>query len=143
MIGRRETARKPFIKILAQLWSSRKAPESFSAADLKLGANVSASSNDGEGVRVFLQDIPRVLDQHRTATMEGGEFFGEIAALSPHAAHRHGLLRRGRYRTPGNPLAGVARSLRYDSRLKEHVDQNLIASAHSLRTCALFRSFST
>src|SRR5690242_15776436 len=28
MIGRRETSRKPFLKILAQLWSSRKPPES-------------------------------------------------------------------------------------------------------------------
>src|SRR5215475_4451598 len=37
MIGRRETSRKPFLKILAQLWSSRKAPESFSAANLKIG----------------------------------------------------------------------------------------------------------
>src|SRR5437868_4151312 len=51
MIGRRETSRKPFFKILAQLWSYQKPPESFSAADLKLGANVSAASNDGDAVR--------------------------------------------------------------------------------------------
>jgi hypothetical protein len=38
-------------------------------------------------VRVFLQDLPRVLDEHRTEQMTAGDFFGEIAALSRMAAH--------------------------------------------------------
>src|SRR6476661_7639990 len=29
MIGRRETARKPFFRLLAQLWAGRRPPESF------------------------------------------------------------------------------------------------------------------
>ena len=39
-------------------------------------------------VRVFLQDLPRVLNEHRTEQMMAGDLFGEIGALSrmPRAA---------------------------------------------------------
>src|SRR5438105_3760235 len=122
MIGRRETTRKPFLRILAQLWSGRKPPESFSAADLKLGSNVSASTDTGEAVRVFLQDIPRVLDQHRTATMESGEFFGEIAALSRMPRTATVFADEDDTELLEIRWQGLRDLLRYDSRLKEHVD---------------------
>ncbi len=144
MIGRRETARKPFLKILAQLWSFRKPPESFSAADLKLGADVTANSDDGEGVRVFLQDIPRVLDQHRTATMEAGEFFGEIAALSRMPRTATVFSDEDDTELLEIRWQGLRDLLRYDSRLKEHVDQiyRERALASHLRAIPLFQHLS-
>ncbi|HEX7654824.1 MAG TPA: 4Fe-4S dicluster domain-containing protein, partial [Verrucomicrobiae bacterium] len=49
----------------------------------QLGQNQELGARqDQDEVRVFLQDVPRVLDQHRTEQMAAGEFFGEIAALS-------------------------------------------------------------
>ena len=122
MIGRRETARKPFFRLMAQLWAGRKPPESFSAADLKLGESVSAKSGE-EGVRVFLQDIPRVLDQHRTATMEPGEFFGEIAALSRMPRTATVFSDEDDTELLEIRWQGLRDLLRYDSRLKEHVDK--------------------
>jgi Fe-S-cluster-containing dehydrogenase component/CRP-like cAMP-binding protein len=43
---------------------------------------LAARQTGDEEVRVFLQDVPRVLNEHRTDVMRAGEFFGEIAALS-------------------------------------------------------------
>jgi Fe-S-cluster-containing dehydrogenase component/CRP-like cAMP-binding protein len=43
---------------------------------------VGARQNENQEVRLFLQDVPRVLDEHRTDAMEEGDFFGEIGALS-------------------------------------------------------------
>jgi Fe-S-cluster-containing dehydrogenase component/CRP-like cAMP-binding protein len=43
------------------------------------GLGARQTKND---VRVFLQDLPRVLDEHRTEQMTAGDLFGEIAALS-------------------------------------------------------------
>jgi len=58
-------------------WSHRRPPESFSRAQLRQHAGVGARQNENEEVHVFLQDLPRVLDQHRTEEMTAGDFFGE------------------------------------------------------------------
>src|SRR4051812_5428475 len=81
VLGRRVTARKSIFKIIAQLWNSAKEPESLSPSQLKQDSRV-AARRQGDDVKIFLQDVPRVLDEHRTATLAPGDFFGEIAALS-------------------------------------------------------------
>ena len=123
LVGRREQGRKPFWKLLAQVWSSRKPPESYNASDLKMDERVRASTESGDEVRVFLQDVPRVLDQHQTAVMAPGEFFGEIAALSR-------MPRTATIFADDEPTEmleirwqGLRDLLRYDARLKEHIDQ--------------------
>ncbi|MBI3886476.1 MAG: 4Fe-4S dicluster domain-containing protein, partial [Opitutae bacterium] len=40
------------------------------------------SKGGKEAVHIVLQDIPGVLDKHKTVALESGAFFGEIAALS-------------------------------------------------------------
>jgi Fe-S-cluster-containing dehydrogenase component/CRP-like cAMP-binding protein len=82
LLGRREPEKKGLFRTLAQLWSGRRPPESFARAQLRQDSGVAARQSENEEVRVFLQDVPRVLDQHRTAEMHAGDFFGEIAALS-------------------------------------------------------------
>src|SRR5882724_7569061 len=81
VLGRRVSKRKSLFRVMAQLWSNSKEPESISPAQLKQDSRVSAR-RAGDAVKIFLQDVPRILDEHRTATLEAGEFFGEIAALS-------------------------------------------------------------
>ena len=80
-LGRQAQGQKGLWRTLAQLWNGRRPPESFSPAQLQSDAGVGARQNEKD-VRVFLQDLPRVLNQHRTERMTGGDFFGEIAALS-------------------------------------------------------------
>ncbi len=123
LVGRHERKRKPFLKILAQLWSSRRAPESFSRAELAMDARARATAETGDEVRVFLQDIPRILDKHRTAVMEPGEFFGEIAALS--RMPRTATIFADEDGTEMLEIRwqGLRDLLRYDAQLREHIDK--------------------
>lgn len=82
LLGRKEPEKKGVFKTLAQLWSAGRPPESFARAQLRGVKGLAARQTGNEDVRVFLQDVPRVLDEHRTDLMRSGEFFGEIAALS-------------------------------------------------------------
>ena len=123
LVGRREQGRKPLWRLLAQIWSSRKPPESYNASDLKMDERVRASTETGDEVRVFLQDIPRVLDEHQTAVMAPGEFFGEIAALS--RMPRTATIFANEEPTEMLEIRwqGLRDLLRYDARLKEHIDK--------------------
>jgi Fe-S-cluster-containing dehydrogenase component/CRP-like cAMP-binding protein len=82
LLGRQAPVKKGVFRTLAQLWSGFRPPESFRRSQLRQETGVGARANENEEVRVFLQDLPRVLDQHRTEEMTAGDFFGEIAALS-------------------------------------------------------------
>lgn len=79
-LGRREPRRKSFVEVLAQVWNTRKEIE---VRDLTTSTTSSAGGSRGAGVRtrIFLQDVPAVLNEHKTVRLETGEFFGEIAAL--------------------------------------------------------------
>ena len=86
-LGRREPPKKNFLQALAQLWRGRAYPEVRSYPREKAASGVGARSISArheeaeETVRIFLQDVPRILDKNRTARLEGGELFGEIAAI--------------------------------------------------------------
>jgi Fe-S-cluster-containing dehydrogenase component/CRP-like cAMP-binding protein len=81
LLGRQAPGKKGIFRTLAQLWNGSRAPEIFSRAQLRQAAGLGARQTKNE-VRVFLQDLPRVLDEHRTEQMTAGDLFGEIAALS-------------------------------------------------------------
>jgi len=82
LLGRKEPEKKGVFKTLAQFWSVGRPPESFPRAQLGGVKGLAARQTANHDVRVFLQDVPRVLNEHRTDLMQTGEFFGEIAALS-------------------------------------------------------------
>ncbi len=81
LLGRQATNKKGIFRTLAQLWNGSRPPEFFPLDRLVPDADIGARQDEKE-VRVFLQDLPRVLDRYRTEQMTGGDFFGEIAALS-------------------------------------------------------------
>ena len=81
LLGRQAPGKKGIFRTLAQLWNGRRAPEIFSRSKLRQAAGLGARQTQND-VRVFLQDLPRVLNEHRTEQMTAGDFFGEIAALS-------------------------------------------------------------
>jgi Fe-S-cluster-containing dehydrogenase component/CRP-like cAMP-binding protein len=87
MLGRRTPQKKSFLGSLAQLWNRPAYPEvrDYSGRQAPSGSaspSVQARQTAGKNVRLFLQDVPRVLDENRTARLEAGELFGEIASLS-------------------------------------------------------------
>ncbi len=87
LLGRQAPGKKGLFRTLAQFWNRRRPPETFSHKQLRQAAGLGARQTKNE-VRVFLQDVPRVLAEHRTDLMTVGDLFGEIGALSrmPRAA---------------------------------------------------------
>ncbi|MEP6820863.1 MAG: cyclic nucleotide-binding domain-containing protein [Chthoniobacterales bacterium] len=87
LLGRRTRQKKGFLRSLAKLWSRPAYPEvrpyarRGGATELGGGA-LKARAGEGKEVRVFLQDVPRVLDENHTARLAAGEIFGEIAAMA-------------------------------------------------------------
>ena len=81
MLGRAPSQKKGLLQAVAQLWRNPTYPEVRNRYDVKAGEGTASRPDDHEQARVFLQDVPRVLDAHRTATLTAGDMLGEIAAL--------------------------------------------------------------
>jgi Fe-S-cluster-containing dehydrogenase component/CRP-like cAMP-binding protein len=79
-LGRPVTKRKSLFRAIAQLWSNHREPEVRDLSRRGLSDEI-GTRGSGERTRVFLQDIPRILDEFKTVQLEAGELFGEIAAL--------------------------------------------------------------
>jgi Fe-S-cluster-containing dehydrogenase component/CRP-like cAMP-binding protein len=83
LLGRDEPARRSWGQAVAQLWRNAKLPEVrpfTEASELPNGA-IGTRDDDGSA-RVFLQDVPRLLEKTGTVRLGPGEVFGELAALS-------------------------------------------------------------
>ncbi len=141
LLGRKAPEKKGLERTLAQLWSSFRPPESFRAAQLKRDGRIGERTSEDEQVHVFLQDLPRVLDEHRTEAMTAGDFFGEIAALSRmprtstiFAESEEAELLEIRWQ-------GLRDLMRYDDQLRLHINRiyRERALASYLRATPLFR----
>ncbi len=80
ILGRQEARQKTFLGALSQLWANSRMPEVRDPTKCK---KIRGTEQRGEGkkTRIFLQDVPAVLDRHQTVHLEPGTMFGEIAAL--------------------------------------------------------------
>ncbi len=80
MLGRTPERRKGLAEAFGQLWRNSDHPE---FRDHSRYGNRSGTGRRGkdEYARIFLQDVPAVLDEHRTAVLREGEMLGELAAL--------------------------------------------------------------
>ncbi len=144
LLGRQPRVKKGLFRTLAQLWPGSRPPESFKQRHLHQDAGVGARQNEYDQVHVFLQDLPRVLDQHRTEEMAAGDVFGEIAALSRmprtstiFAASEQAELLEIRWQ-------GLRDLMRSDDGLRQHINQvyRERALASYLRATPLFRHLS-
>jgi Fe-S-cluster-containing dehydrogenase component/CRP-like cAMP-binding protein len=121
ILGRKEAATPNLFKVLAQFWNS-KHPETRKPRELKVSDEVSArEAGDGE-VKVFLQDIPQILNKYQTAVMGPGEIFGEISALGrmPRTAS---IFCEGEAELLEIRWQGLRDLLKYDKYLKARIDQ--------------------
>ena len=79
LLGRQNVQKKGYFAALAQLWTNKWKPE---LRDPDRYADQSLRGEVGEaGAHVFLQDVPAVLKEHRTAQLGPNDLFGELAAL--------------------------------------------------------------
>lgn len=143
VLGRREPTRKGIFKVLAQIWSGRREPESFKPRQLKQDSRVTARRGQGDEVKVFLQDVPRILDENKTAILQAGEFFGEIAALSrmPRTAT---AFAQGDAELLEIRWQGLRDLMRHDEELHTHIDRiyRARALASALREIPIFSHLS-
>ena len=81
LLGRRKSQKRGVLRAVAQLWTNHRGVEQ---RDLLLydAKALTARRGTGADTRVFLQDVPRILEVCRTERISAGEFFGEPAALS-------------------------------------------------------------
>lgn len=137
-IGRREKAERSVWRVIAQLWSNPKSPEVRTPAELGASGGHSGTADQAE---IILQDLPRILDRHKTALVGPGEFFGEIAALSR-------MPRTATLFAEGDDTElleirwqGLRDLLKNDAELRAHIDRlyRSNALANALRAIPLFR----
>lgn len=120
MLGRRKSGYKTLFQIVAQLWTNPSNPEVRTPAELEQDASVKVSAKQRG---VFLQDVPRILDEHKTATMSPGDFFGEIAALSRSTRTATIFAVGDATELLEIRWQGLRDLLRFDDRLRHHIDR--------------------
>ena len=83
-LGRLPSEKRGVLQSLASLWRNPRLPEVREhvrqQSDL-IGSNRPAAADLAQ-TRVFLQDVPRLLEGARSVSLEEGEIFGELAALT-------------------------------------------------------------
>ncbi|NOY29668.1 MAG: cyclic nucleotide-binding domain-containing protein [Planctomycetes bacterium] len=84
VLGRQPESKPGFLKSMFRQWRNPRLPEvrSHVASRSELIGNDSQQVADLAQTRVFLQDIPRVLENTRSVVLHPGEIFGELAALT-------------------------------------------------------------
>ncbi len=142
LLGRQEVHKKGFFGSLTQLWTNSRIPE---VRDTERYHNTLAQSRGASGAEthIFLQDVPAVLDQHRTVTLSIGQIFGELAALGrvPRSAT---VFAETETRLLEIRWQGLRELHRYDPGWKRLIDENYRRNAlHGvLRTNPLFAGLS-
>lgn len=135
-LGRSDPRPRNWYQIVSQLWGNRKVPEARDAVKAAAGARI---SNSGRS-RVFLQDIPRILGPEDLATLEAGDLFGELAALTrtPRTAT---VFSNGKSRLLEIRWQGLKELIKRSGQLREHTYQQYRQNSLlvHLRECPLFR----
>ena len=141
-LGRQSSGKKGIFKTLAQMWNFKRPPEFLSLRQLRKSGDVeSREGEDAEETRVFLQDVPRVLNEHRTESMGAGEFFGEIAALSRMPRTSTIFADTDQVELLEIRWQGLRDLMKNDSALRSHIDRiyRERALASYLRSTRLFQ----
>ena len=82
-LWRRQKARKKdLFTAFSELWRNTKLPEVRDVRRYQRDTSVGLRRTDSDETRVYLQDLPRILEEHRTVELGVGEMFGEIATIA-------------------------------------------------------------
>ena len=124
MLGRQAAHRRGFFSALSQLWRNHRVAEARASRGARGTATARrGNTSDAADTRVFLQDVPAVLDDYQTAKLDEGALFGELAALGrvPRTAtvfaETAGRLLEIRWQ-------GLREFRRYDEGRRRRIDEN-------------------
>ncbi len=128
ILGRKPVSKKSWLESLALGWKNSRFAESRSAPASQPGST--GQRKHGDQTRIFIQDIPGVLDPDDTLRMTAGQLFGELAALTrtPRSAT---VLADTRCVVLEMRWQGFRDLLKRDPALRKHVDD--LYRLHSLR----------
>jgi Fe-S-cluster-containing dehydrogenase component len=83
LLGRDEPPRRTWRQAIAQLWRNSSLPEVRRLGTATGSASNGVATREENGApRVFLQDVPRLLERTGSVQLRAGEIFGELAALA-------------------------------------------------------------
>ncbi len=83
VLGRAAPPRRSWMRAVAQLWQNARLPEVRRSVGQAFQPDKNGECQDGKpDPRIFLQDIPRLLEGTGTVELGPGEIFGELAALA-------------------------------------------------------------
>ena len=81
VLGRQQQDRNGWLRALGNLLTGTHYPEIRRYGEAQMDESVGVRGR-GETTRIFLQDVPGVLDEFNTLQLGVGELFGEVSALS-------------------------------------------------------------
>ena len=136
-LGHARPKRRGFLGALRQLVTGATYPEIRQYGQARLDQSLGKRS-DGEDVRIFLQDVPGVLDEYNTLQLDAGELFGEVSALArtPRSAT---VFADTKTQVIEIRWQGLRELMRKDPALNEHVTElyRRNSLAHHLRATPL------
>ncbi len=130
MLGRLERRQRSVLDSVREWWKRSPVVESRENGNSTSGNEVASRRGRDGQVRVYLQDVPRILAPQEIETMVAGELFGEMAALtrSPRSAT---VIGQGRCRLLEIRWQGLRDLMKYSPQLRQYTSQQY--SQHSLK----------
>jgi Fe-S-cluster-containing dehydrogenase component/CRP-like cAMP-binding protein len=122
LLGRRERRAKGVFSALSKLWTNSRLPEVRDYTEDADQQQVGKRTGGDKVTRVFLQDVPGVLQAHKTIRLESGQMFGELAALT-RSARTATIFADGEAELLEIRWQGLRDLLRRADALKAHVDR--------------------
>jgi Fe-S-cluster-containing dehydrogenase component len=122
-LGRGERPRRSWVQAIAQLWQNSRLPEVRRVTNGNGAASGALSiREEADGTRIFLQDVPRLLEETGTVQLGRGEIFGELAALTrtPRSAT---VIADGLVTLVEIRWQGLRDLMRRTPAIREHIDQ--------------------
>lgn len=123
MLGRRT---RRLSGIWGSIWYSiwgNKYPEVRRVANAKVADGDVGQRTTGDETRIFLQDVPGVLDKYNSVQLHEGEFFGEVAALARTPRTATVIAEQGVVRLLEIRWQGLRDIMRKAPEIKEHIER--------------------
>lgn len=112
--------RKSLATRVKQLWGASQVSE-YRTTSSAVDANGVGLREQGRGQRLFIQDVPRLLDENKTIELGAGEVFGELAALT-RTTRSATVVATGCARLVEIRWQGLRDLMRFDSALRTHME---------------------